>query len=171
MAIDLKKYQIKEDDLFIVDTCILIDNFFPIPPSKVNERILSVKYEIKSIGRPKTDLKLMLGIMILQHLYNLSDPGMEDAIHDSFSFQSFLGLNPSTNSVPDETTILNFRHFLEEHKLQEKLFNEINAELIRQGYLLERASIVDATLIKAPSSTKNKTHSRDPEMSSTKKRK
>jgi IS5 family transposase len=71
-----------------------------------------------------------------------------------------LGLNPSTNSVPDETTILNFRHFLEEHKLQEKLFNEINAELIRQGYLLERASIVDATLIKAPSSTKNKTHSR-----------
>jgi IS5 family transposase len=73
---------------------------------------------------------------------------MEDAIHDSFSFQSFLGLNPSTNSVPDETTILNFRHFLEEHKLQEKLFNEINAELIRQGYLLERASIVDATLIK-----------------------
>ena len=132
-------------------------------------RVISAKYEIKSIGRQKTDLKLMLGIMILQHLYNLSDPGMEDAIHDSFSFQSFLGLNPSTNSVPDETTILNFRHFLEEHKLQEKLFNEINAELIRQGYLLERASIVDATLIKAPSSTKNKTHSRDPEMSSTKK--
>jgi len=52
-------------------------------------RVTSVKYEIKSIGRPKTDLKLMLGIMILQHLYNLSDPGMEDAIHDSFSFQSF----------------------------------------------------------------------------------
>jgi IS5 family transposase len=132
-------------------------------------RVTSVKYEINSLGRPKTDLKLMLGIMILQHLYNLSDPGMEDAIHDSFSFQSFLDLNPSTTPVPDETTILNFRHFLEKYKLQEKLFDEINAELIKQGYLLERESIVDATLVKAPSNTKNKTHSRDPEMSSTKK--
>lgn len=121
------------------------------------------------VGREKKELKLMLKIYFLQQWYNLSDPEAEDSIYDRISFQKFLGIDLMGQSVPDETTILNFRHFLEDFKLTEMLFTMTNKLLMDKGYILKRGTIVDATIISAPSSTKNGTGKRDEEMRSTKK--
>lgn len=120
-------------------------------------------------GRKAMPLERMLRIYFLQQWYGLSDPEAEDAIYDRRSFQDFLGIDPASDKVPDETTILNFRHLLEEHRLQERFFEIINAHLEKAGLRLQRGTIVDATLIAAPSSTKNQKKQRDPEMSSTRK--
>lgn len=120
-------------------------------------------------GRKALPLERMLRIYFLQQWYGLSDPETEDAIYDRRSFQNFLKLDMAGDSGPDETTILNFRHLLEEHHLQERFFALINEHLREQGLQLKRGTIVDATLIAAPSSTKNRLKQRDPEMSSTKK--
>ena len=111
----------------------------------------------------------MLRIYCLQQWYNLSDPGAEDAIKDRLSFQRFLHLDPFVDAVPDETTILNFRHLLEKNDLQEMIFKAINQHLEDKGLLMKRGTLVDATIIAAPSSTKNSSGKRDPEMSSTRK--
>lgn len=111
----------------------------------------------------------MLKIYFLQHWYNLSDPEMEDAIYDRNSFQKFLGIDMMAEAAPDETTILNFRHLLEKHKLQERMFNKVARILEKEGLILNKGTIVDATIINAPSSTKNQSGKRDEEMSSTKK--
>lgn len=111
----------------------------------------------------------MLKIICLQQWYGLSDPGVEEAIYDRNSFQKFLQLDLLTHTVPDETTILNFRHCLEKHGLFAELFAAINAHIESKGFLMKRGTLVDATLIAAPSSTKNKDKKRDPEMHSTKK--
>lgn len=131
--------------------------------------IIEPHYQQAKLGRDKKPLLMMLKIYCLQQWYNLSDPGAEEAIYDRLSFQRFLGLGEPGDSVPDETTILNFRHLLERHDLSKKLFQEINAHLQEQGLLMQTGSIVDATLIAASSSTKNADRSRDPEMHSTKK--
>jgi IS5 family transposase len=120
-------------------------------------------------GRKALPLARMLRIYFLQQWYGLSDPEAEEAICDRRSFQNFLQLDLAADTVPDETTILNFRHLLEEHKLQERFLALINEHLTKQGLQLQRGTIVDATLIAAPSSTKNQLKQRDPEMSSTKK--
>jgi transposase, IS5 family len=120
-------------------------------------------------GRKAMPMERMLRIYFLQQWYGLSDPEAEDGIYDRRSFQQFLGLDPATDLVPDETTILNFRHLLEAHQLQERFFQIIQEHLGQQGLQLKRGTIVDATLIAAPSSTKNAQKQRDPEMSSTKK--
>ncbi|NDG22113.1 MAG: IS5 family transposase [Euryarchaeota archaeon] len=124
---------------------------------------------IAATGRKPRDTELMLRIYCLQQWYNLSDPGAEDAIRDRLSFQRFLRLDPFVDTVPDETTILNFRHLLEENDLQEVIFKTINQHLEDKGLLMKRGTLVDATIIAAPSSTKNKSGKRDPEMSSTRK--
>lgn len=132
--------------------------------------LLGKKYRKKSnVGRDRLDLLLMLKIYCLQQWYALSDPGAEEAIYDRTSFQKFLGLDLLCDRVPDETTILNFRHFLEENNFQQKMFDEINKLLTEKGFLVKTGTIVDATIISAPSSTKNKEGKRDPEMSSTSK--
>lgn len=115
------------------------------------------------------ELILMLKIYFLQQWYALSDPSAEEAIYDRNSFQKFLDIDLLSHRVPDETTILNFRHLLEEHKLQERFFAAVNEVLEKKGLLMKEGTIVDATIIAAPSSTKNKGQKRDPEMSSTKK--
>jgi IS5 family transposase len=115
------------------------------------------------------DLLLMLKIHFLQQWYNLSDPGMEEAIYDRNSFQKFLDIDLLADDVPDETTILNFRHFLEEHKIPEKLFEVTNIVLEQNGLIMKKGTTVDATIITASGSTKNNAHKRDPEMKSTKK--
>jgi len=120
-------------------------------------------------GRPVTDLFLIFKIHLLQQWFNLSDPAMEDAIYDRISFQKFLNIDIGVDNIPDETTILNFRHLLEKHKLSAILFNEINRYLEEKNLLLKEGTAIDATLISAPTSTKNKKKKRDPEMSSTKK--
>jgi IS5 family transposase len=136
------------------------------------EKLLAViepYYRAEAVGRNKMNLLLMLKIYFLQQWYNLSDPGAEEAIHDRNSFQKFLEIDLLSATVPDETTILNFRHLLEANNLQEKLFEAINAVLEGRNLIMKNGVILDATIIHAPKSTKNVAGKRDPEMSSTQK--
>jgi len=137
------------------------------------DRFLKILWEIYNTeaktGRPKYDLKLMLKIYLLQNFYNLWDLAMEEAIYDRLSFQEFLWVDTLSNNIPDETTILNFRHLLEENKIQDSLFDDVLSLLKEKWYFFTRWTIVDATIIKASSHTKNKEQKRDEEMSSTKK--
>jgi transposase, IS5 family len=126
-------------------------------------------YTESKIGRKRTDIKLLLKIYFLQQWYNLSDPAAEEAIYDRNSFQKYLNIDLLSDSVPDETTILNFRHLLEENNLQEKFFKIMNKVLDKHNLIIKEGTILDATIITAPSSTKNKDRKRDEEMSSTKK--
>ena len=120
-------------------------------------------------GRPPIDLELILRMYLLQVWFNLSDPGTEEAICDSYAMRKFTGINFMTDSVPDETTLCNFRHLLEEHGLNKLFFDAINRVMVETGHIMKGGTIVDATIIDAPSSTKNAEKKRDPEMHSTKK--
>ena len=115
-------------------------------------------------------LGMMLRIYCLQQWYNLSDPGAEEALYDIQSMRGFVGLELGRDDIPDETTILNFRHLLERHDLTKAIFAAIAEHLAAQGELLRGGTIMDATLIAASPSTKNKKRKRDPEMTSSKKR-
>jgi len=132
------------------------------------EQQLSKKYKKGESGRKPYPLSTMLRIHLMQILYNLSDPAMEDALYEIESMRRFAGLRLSDN-LPDETTILNFRHFIESHKFGKRLFSTIQEELSGQGLILKEGTIVDATIIEAPTSTKNCRGERDPEMHQTKK--
>ncbi|MCX6807896.1 MAG: IS5 family transposase [Patescibacteria group bacterium] len=125
--------------------------------------------EEKIAGRPKKDCLAMLKIYFLQQWYNLSDPAAEEAIYDRISFQKFLDIDLLADEIPDETTILRFRHLLEKRKLPKKFLEIVNHILVDKGIMLKNGTIVDASIIIAPSSTKNESKKRDPEMSSTKK--
>ena len=114
-------------------------------------------------GRRPYPLGVMLRVHCVQLFYNLSDPGMEDLLYEVESVRRFVGLR-LTGPLPDETTILHFRHLLERHGLGEALFDEINAHLASVGHRLKTGTIVDASIIAAPSSTKNRKGERDPEM-------
>ena len=138
-----------------------------IPWEKLEERIRPV-YAKRGKGRRPYPLPVMLRIHCVQLFYNLSDPGMEDLLYEAESVRRFVGLN-LTEALPDETTILNFRHLLERHELGKGLLEEINAHLESQGLRLREGTIVDASIIEAPSSTKNRSGERDPEMHQTKK--
>lgn len=126
-------------------------------------------YIEQETGRPRMDILMMLKIYFLQQWYSLSDREAEEMIYDRNSFQKFLGIDLLSQKAPDETTILNFRHLLEAHKLQEQFFAVVNSMLEKKGLLMKEGSIVDATILAAPSSTKNTKQQRDPEMSSTRK--
>jgi IS5 family transposase len=115
-------------------------------------------------GRPPKPLEQMLRIYFLQQWFDLSDPGVEEALYDSASMRSFVGLDLGREPVPDETTILNFRHLLEAHELGRRLFEEVHLHLERQGIKVAKGTIVDATIINAPSSTKNASGKRDADM-------
>ena len=120
-------------------------------------------------GRRPFPLAMMLRIYCLQQWYNLSDPGAEEALYDIQSMRAFCGLELGRNEIPDETTILNFRHLLERHDLTKAIFSAVAKHLEAKGEMLRGGTIVDATLIAASPSTKNKQQKRDPEMSSSKK--
>jgi IS5 family transposase len=120
-------------------------------------------------GRPPIGLERMLRMYFLQQWFGLADEALEDAIYDSQAFRTFLGLDLGRESVPDATTLLNFRHLMEEHGLTERIFETVKELLRERGLLLERGTLVDATIIAAPASTKNKDHARDPEMHQAKK--
>jgi IS5 family transposase len=126
-------------------------------------------YEEQEIGRKRKDMKMMLKIYCLQQWYELSDPGAEEAIYDRNSFQRFLGIDLMQDAVPDETTILHFRHLLEKHGIQENIFAAVRDLLEKKRLIMKRGTIVDATILEAASSTKNQEKRRDPDMSSTKK--
>jgi transposase, IS5 family len=120
-------------------------------------------------GRRPLGLEKMLRIYFLQHWFDLSDPAAEDAIYDSESMRRFVGVELGEDTIPDESTILRFRHLLEEHQLTKAIFEEIGSLLEEKGLLLKQGTIVDATIIAAPSSTKNRSGRRDPEMRQTRK--
>ena len=119
-------------------------------------------------GQPMP-LEAMLRIYLMQQWYALSDPAMEDALYEIESMRRFADLDLEDDALPDESTILKFRHLLEKHQLTEKMFEVINANLIEQGMKVSAGTMVDATIVNASSSTKNKEQSRDPEMHQTRK--
>jgi IS5 family transposase len=120
-------------------------------------------------GRPPIGVERMLRMYFIQQWYGLADEAVEDAIYDSQSLRNFMGIDLSRENVPDATTLMGFRHLLEAHDLTKAMLVEVNAMLIERGLLMSRGTLVDATLIAAPSSTKNRAHARDPEMHQAKK--
>lgn len=120
-------------------------------------------------GRPPIGLERMLRIYFLQNWFNLSDPAVEEALYDSLSMRNFVGIDLGREGAPDETTACRFRHLLEEHGLGKRVFEEVGRHLQAKGLKVSTGTIVDATIISAPSSTKNQDKARDPEMRQTKK--
>jgi IS5 family transposase len=120
-------------------------------------------------GRPPVGLSIMLRVYFLQQWFNLSDPGAEDALYESPVLRHFVGIDLGRAPVPDESTILQFRHLLEKHELGGAMLNAVNQYLESRGIRITTGTIVDATIIHAPSSTKNRTGERDPEMHQTRK--
>jgi transposase, IS5 family len=133
--------------------CALIERFYPKPGN----------------GRPPVGVERMLRLYFLQHWFNLSDPAVEEALYDSPAMRRFVGIDLGREPVPDETTVCRFRHLLEEHDLGRQLFDEVQRHLADRGLKVATGTIVDATIISAPSSTKNAAKARDPEMHQTKK--
>ena len=131
--------------------------------------LIQPHYPTGQRGRPVRGIETMLRMYLMQIWFNLSDEGIEDAIYDSYAMRSFLGINFMNEQVPDATTLLKFRHLLEEKKIGEAIFNDIKDRLEKAGLIMHGGTIVDATIISAPSSTKNRTGERDPEMHQTKK--
>jgi IS5 family transposase len=120
-------------------------------------------------GRPPKGIEAMLRMYLLQVWFHIADEALEETIYDSYAMRKFMELDFNEDNVPDATTLLNFRHLLEANKLQESIFEKINEILDEQGLMMHGGTIIDATIIEAPSSTKNSAKSRDPEMHQTKK--
>lgn len=133
------------------------------------EALIAPHYVRPRKGRPRMPLSVMLRIYFLQQWYGLSDPGAEEALYDMHSMRDFAGLDLGRDAIPDATTILNFRHLLEKHALTEALFAEVSTFLEERALMLRGGTIMDATLIAASPSTKNKAGKRDPDMAQTKK--
>ena len=140
-----------------------------IPWSELAAVIEPYYPKAEGAGRPPVGVERMLRIHFLQHWFNLSDPAVEEALYDSRAMRQFVGIDLGREPVPDETTICKFRHLLEVHRLGEQLFALIRTYLAEQGLQISRGTIVNATIISAPSSTKNRQKERDPEMHQTKK--
>ena len=131
--------------------------------------LIEPRYPKAGNGRQPLGLEKMLRIYFMQQWFNLSDPQAEDAIYDSESMRRFARVELGDDVVPDETTILRFRHLLERHRLTEAIFEAVKELLAERQLMLKSGTIVDATIISAPSSTKNATQTRDPEMKQTRK--
>lgn len=131
--------------------------------------LIEPHYYNNTRGRKAKGLEVMLRMYLLQVWFHLSDEAVEDQINDSYAMRKFMGLDFATEQVPDATTLLHFRHLLEKHKLGQAMFAALNRLFETNGWMMRGGSIVDATIIAAPSSTKNATGTRDPEMHQTKK--
>jgi IS5 family transposase len=138
-------------------------------PWKHLNRLIEPHYPKAGNGTQPMPQERMLRIYFMQQWFNLSDPAMEDALYDSESMRRFAGIELSEDAIPDETTILRFRHLLEKHYLTQAIFGQIRTLLEQKRLLLKSGTIVDATIIEAPPSTKNEEGARDPEMHQTKK--
>ena len=152
-----------------ISTETFLNEMNRVIPWKELLSVIQPYYYSGKCGRKPMKLELMLRIYFLQQWFNLGDPTVEEAIYDRLSFQRFLKIDLMLDAIPDETTILNFRHLIEKHNLTMKILKKVNSLLQKKGVLLKQGTIVDATLIKAPASTKNKEGKRDEEMSSTRK--
>jgi len=138
-------------------------------PWKHLNRLIEPHYPKAGNGTQPMPQERMLRIYFMQQWFNLSDPAMEDSLYDSESMRRFAGIELSEDAIPDETTILRFRHLLEKHYLTQAIFSQIRTLLEQKRLLLKSGTIVDATIIEAPPSTKNEEQARDPEMHQTKK--
>jgi IS5 family transposase len=147
---------------------LFLEEMEQVVPWKVLLRIIEPHYPVAGRGRRPYALESMLRVHLMQNWFALSDPAMEEALYEIASLRGFAHLNLN-EPIPDETTILNFRHLLEANDLAEDVLKAVNALLARKGLLLKQGSIVDATIIAAPGSTKNAGGERDPEMHQTKK--
>lgn len=134
------------------ELCDVIEPFYPNP---------------KGAGRRPIGIERMLRIYFMQHWFNLSDPAAEEALYDSRAMRQFAQIDLGEESAPDETTLCKFRHLMESHDLGDRLFHFINQYLKENGLKVNRGTIIDATIISAPSSTKNKKKQRDPDMHQT----
>lgn len=132
-------------------------------------QLIEPHYPKAGNGRPPVGLERMLRLYFLQQWFNLSDPAVEEALYESISMRDFVGIDLGLEPVPDETTVCKFRHLLERHELGRRLFEEVGRHLQAQGMKVSGGTIVDATIIAAPPSTKNASGERDPEMRQTKK--
>lgn len=139
-----------------------------IPWSEWSE-LIKPHYPMGKRGRPPIGIDKMLRMYLLQCWFNLSDEGVEDAIYDSYAMRTFMGIDFISENVPDATTLLKFRHLMEKSQLGEAFFKSINNLIETSGHIMHGGTIVDATIIGAPSSTKNREKARDPEMHQTKK--
>jgi len=131
--------------------------------------LIEPHYPKAGSGRPPIGVERMLRIYFLQQWFNLSDPGVEEALYDSAALRQFVGIDLGREPAPDETTVCKFRHLLEEHKVGGKMLEAVNLHLEKNGIRITSGTIVDATIIHAPSSTKNREQQRDPEMHQTRK--
>ena len=135
------------------ELCALIEPHYPKPGG----------------GRPPIGVERMLRIYFLQQWFNLSDPGVEEALYDSVALRQFVGIDLGREPAPDETTVCKFRHLLERYHLGEKMLEAVNVHLEKKGIRISSGTIVDATILQAPGSTKNREQQRDPEMHQTRK--
>ena len=147
---------------------VFLDEMEQVVPWKVMLGLIAPHYPVAGRGRRPYPLESMLRVHLMQNWFALSDPAMEEALYEIASLRAFARLSLG-EPIPDETTILNFRHLLEENDLAEDILAAVNKLLARKGLLLKKGSIVDATIIAAPSSTKNAEGERDPDMHQTKK--
>ena len=147
---------------------ILLDEMGQVMPRSELLALITPHAPVARTGRPPFDLAVMLRIHCLQQWFGLSDLGAEEALFESSFYRDFAGIS-GTQRIPDRVSILTFRHLLEAHELSPQILQVINAKLAAHGLLLKTGTVVDATLIAAPSSTKNKTGERDPEMHQTNK--
>ena len=148
---------------------VFLDTMHKIVPWSALCAVIEPHYPKRGNGRPPIGLERMLRIHFLQHWFNLADFACEEALYDSASLRRFVGIDLGCEAVPDATTLLKFRRLLETHHLNEQLFAEVGRVLTGSGMALKTGTIVDATIITAPSSTKNAEKKRDPEMHQTKK--
>jgi IS5 family transposase len=162
LAFDAKKKRTRRE--------VFLAEMDQVMPWSMLEAIIEPHYpKAGRRGRPPMPLSTMLRIHFMQQWYALSDPGMEDGLYEIESMRRFARLDLGDDALPDETTILKFRRLLEAHGLASRLLEAVNAHLGKKGLLLRQGTIVDATIIHAPSSTKNKDRKRDPAMHQTKK--
>jgi IS5 family transposase len=139
------------------------------PWGKLHKLVEPFYPKVAGAGRPPIGLARMLRMYVAQQCFGLSDEGIEDAIYDSQAIRAFVGIDLSRASAPDASTLLKFRHLLEANELTRQIFDTINGHLAEKGLMMREGTIVDATLIAAPPSTKNKDGKRDPEMHQSKK--
>src|SRR6476646_4723017 len=148
---------------------VLLEEMEQVVPWRELCSLIEPRYPKPGNGRPPVGVERMLRIYFLQQWFNLSDPAVEEALYDSPVMRQFVGIDLGHEPAPDETTVCKFRHLLEEHRLGEKILGTVNLHLQARGVRITTGTIVDATILHAPTSTKNREQQRDPEMHQTQK--
>jgi transposase, IS5 family len=148
---------------------LFLDAMNAVVPWSELEALVAPHYAKAGRGRRPVGLGIMLRVYLVQQWFNLSDPGVEEALYESPALRRFVGVDLGVAPVPDETTICRFRHLLEKHGLGAQMLETVNHHLAGKGIHIATGTIVDATIIHAPSSTKNQSGERDPEMHQTRK--